>query len=468
MRYLYIPLEIVVRELDGKALLAFEAVLRGWKVIICSKRQFFNNIDKLPAGHVIIKSAVPNELKQIKKIRNSGHKIFLLDEEGVVTYDIFLKGNYRYNEDTIKLIDAFFFWGQKQHRIFSESYPKFQNIGFNTGAPRYQFWKTKAQSFYKNEIDNLRREYGKYILFNTSFGIANNYLSGEGLQSSYNDMSNVANPELRQFLEDQHDINYIAYKEYLQFIEELAVEFNDINIIVRPHPSESERTWQEFSKKLSNVKIVYSEAVTPWIAASEVMIHFKSTTSIEANVMGVPVVTYLPNVPEYLSKFHLEVPKQASLACFSRSDAIEAIKKVVYNGHDAKGDISNCEWINDNSKSAADIMDIIDNKSTQTESILNINAIKSNDTVKVRLDRIIVELNRVKLIKRFLPKKFIRHDDKYIYGKRKESGFKKSKIKSLIDYLGKDVDHMPKIQVKEIAEKMVLLEVNHHVTKPKD
>ena len=61
MRYLYIPLEIVVRELDGKALLAFEAVLRGWKVIICTKRQFFNNIDKLPAGHVIVKSAVPNE-----------------------------------------------------------------------------------------------------------------------------------------------------------------------------------------------------------------------------------------------------------------------------------------------------------------------------------------------------------------------------------------------------------------------
>ena len=74
----------------------------------------------------------------------------------------------------------------------------------------------------------------------------------------------------------------------------------------------------------------------------------------------------------------------------------------------------------------------------------------------------------MKLIKRFLPKKFIRHDDKYIYGQRKERGFKKSKIKSLIDYLGKDFDPMPKIRVKEIADRMVLLEVNDHVTKSKD
>ena len=40
MKYLYLPLEIVIREIDGKALLAFEAATRGWKVVICTKRYF--------------------------------------------------------------------------------------------------------------------------------------------------------------------------------------------------------------------------------------------------------------------------------------------------------------------------------------------------------------------------------------------------------------------------------------------
>ena len=248
MKYLYLPLEIVIREIDGKALLAFEAATRGWKVVICTKRYFFNNINRIPKGNVIVKSAVPNELSQLKKIRKAGHKIFLLDEEGVVTYDIFLRGNYRYNEETISLISAFFFWGKKQHQVFNGSYPQYKQIGYNTGAPRYQFWKTYAKEYYKDDIKQKNKKFGKYILFNTSFGIANNYLSGEGLQSSYNDMGRLSNVELKTFLEDQHDINSIAYKEYLRFIEKLAHEMSDVKIIIRPHPSESSAHGENFQK----------------------------------------------------------------------------------------------------------------------------------------------------------------------------------------------------------------------------
>ena len=40
---LYIPLEIIDRELDGNILLALEAISRNWEVIIGSKKDLFKN-----------------------------------------------------------------------------------------------------------------------------------------------------------------------------------------------------------------------------------------------------------------------------------------------------------------------------------------------------------------------------------------------------------------------------------------
>ena len=77
--------------------------------------------------------------------------------------------------------------------------------------------------------------------------------------------------------------------------------------------------------------------------------------------MGKSVVTYLPTVPEYLQKLHLEVPKQASYACFG-DKAINAIKTAVYGGEKLKGNLSECDWINGNDQSCSDIMDIIETK----------------------------------------------------------------------------------------------------------
>ena len=87
-KYLYLPLEIAIREFDGKATLAYEAAKRGWNVIITNKLKLYSQLKNLPKGIFLIKSAVPGEIDQLKKIKKYGHKILLLDEEGVVTYAV--------------------------------------------------------------------------------------------------------------------------------------------------------------------------------------------------------------------------------------------------------------------------------------------------------------------------------------------------------------------------------------------
>lgn len=458
MKYLYVPLEIVVRELDGKSLLAYEAAQQGWTVIVCTKRMFFNNVNQLPPGNVLVKSAVPNELNQLTTIRQAGHKIFLLDEEGVVTYDMFLKGNYRYNEDTIKNIEAFFFWGEKQKQTFSSSFQKYDSIGYNCGSPRFLFWKHYARKYYDDKIKEIRKEFGNFILFNTSFGIANNYLSGEGLQSSYNDMGNVKDLNLRKFLADQHDLNYIVYKEYLEFIEQLARELPNVNIVIRPHPSESERTWREYTKKYKNVFVIYEGSVTPWLLASKVMVHFKSTTSIEANVMGKSVVTYLPDLPEYLDKVHLDLPKQASVSVNTRRKAIDTLRNILkIDSPVINGDITNNIWINDNDNAASDIVNVMTDRALSCDTRLNVKNFNKHDRLKVTLDRIIVKINRNAALKKMLPKRFVRHDDKYIYGARKEKGFETDELIKRIEFYQKMKNDDKRLHVSEIVNGMVLL-----------
>jgi len=50
------------------------------------------------------------------------------------------------------------------------------------------------------------------------------------------------------------------------------------------------------------------------------VIHFKSTTSIEAALLGKPVLTYMPLLPEYMKKFRLELPLSVSKVAASRSE----------------------------------------------------------------------------------------------------------------------------------------------------
>ena len=152
MKYLYLPLEIVVREQEGKATLASYAIKRGWNVIIGAKLELYSIADQLPKGVFLIKSAMLSELNQIKMLKKSGHKVCSLDEEGVVTYKIFLEKNYRYCKETLELIDKIFVWGSEQKKSFLKKFFKFKNKIFVTGNPRIDYWKNFAYEIYKEEL----------------------------------------------------------------------------------------------------------------------------------------------------------------------------------------------------------------------------------------------------------------------------------------------------------------------------
>ena len=82
-RWLLLPIEYKVRELDGSAILAFEAAERGWGTILGSKTSIRSGVD-LPRGTLIERWIEPGSSKRILASQALGQKLSAWCEEGLV------------------------------------------------------------------------------------------------------------------------------------------------------------------------------------------------------------------------------------------------------------------------------------------------------------------------------------------------------------------------------------------------
>lgn len=358
MRRLYLPLEIVVRELDSKIILACEAAKHGWVVHVGTKKSITGVMKKKGPGVVLVKSITESELPQFRAYRSLGCRIVSLDEEGVVTYPEFLTSSIRYSDKTVALVDRVLFWGRKQQHYFGQALPNHFSKGKVVGSPRVDFWQSYARPVYREKSDALRAKYGNYLFFASSFGIANHFQGKDvGLASTlalFRDLSD----ELRAFVENQWLFNRVVFEEYIEVMEELAwaLKQQKLNLVIRPHPSESSERWQVIARRNDNVFVEYEGSVTAWILGSRALIHFKSTTALEAHYLGVPCVTYTPPVPKVFDRFELKVPNVVSRVCDSRKRFVEACVLLSVIPSDC-GDISVLrEWVNEPAESAAEML----------------------------------------------------------------------------------------------------------------
>ena len=82
---IYIPIEVKVRELEGRTLLALAAAERGHRVLIGSKKDTLIPAvqGKLPSGVIHMKSLTPSEqmLDQLQHLKKNGFVVTSQDEE---------------------------------------------------------------------------------------------------------------------------------------------------------------------------------------------------------------------------------------------------------------------------------------------------------------------------------------------------------------------------------------------------
>ncbi len=327
---LIIPLEIQKRELNPAINLVIEALKKNWTVFIGQKQQLFPFIKTLPKSVWYLKSIVPGEHTLIKKIYSSKHLITTMDIEGLIPANIPNAYKQRYSYENIKLVKKIFFWGKWHYENFNRSFKKINKSKLEiTGSPVADDWINFS---YKEKIKTK-----KQILIIPSFGFANTETKNLNLNMAFDNLGiknydSIKNSKskfvknLIDYTELDYEAQKKAYKSFIKLIPKICNKFQNYKIVLRPHPNEDLKMWDNKIKKIKNFSIDNSKDPSLHIKESEAIVHFNSTMSVQSCLMGKKVILYFDINKKYLNVIS-PVVKKVSKICTKVSDIEKEIRK---------------------------------------------------------------------------------------------------------------------------------------------
>lgn len=292
-KWLLLRIETKARELDAKLLLGLMAAERGWGVIL--------GVDDIrirpdfPRGVIAENSLSPGRFEDIRAAQATGRKVVAWCEEGLVhrhSDEGYVRN--RVERQSYEAVEAFFTWGEKQAAAIARQLGGGPDRLVVAGNPRFDILRPELRGVFDDRAREIRRRYGPFILVNTKFSQYNNY-RGEAYKLA-------ALTRRGRIRTKEHEAEYLGFVDYQKgtfhaFQEAVAClskRFPGHRVVIRPHPSESHRPWQELARTRDNVAVVYEGTVAPWLLASDVSIHNNCTTGVEAYALERPSISYRP------------------------------------------------------------------------------------------------------------------------------------------------------------------------------
>ena len=329
--HIYIPIEILVREINPKILFSYHAALNNYRVYIGTK----TGIDKIvkkkinykKSGIYFYKSQIISNRKYIKKIKKVFEKFVVLDEElgvGVANIQYSLEKRGRNLHD----IDKFFVIGKKMmlHLLNFDKY--FKKISSITGWLKYDIYRKKNIKLLSSETEEIKTKYGDFYLFSSNYGA----LSNQGLNARMK-----LDKKLKKFKNSKNTKNnYFTFKNSIsdfKYLKKSLFKFLIKNpkfkLILRPHPADKLiEDWKVFDQ-FENVKVIKKYDIVPWILASKGLIHRGCTTSIDAYFLNKPAYYFLPNRKVINSEKNLAYKISKKIKSFENLNGIK--KKIFKN-----------------------------------------------------------------------------------------------------------------------------------------
>lgn len=325
--HLYLPIEIKVRELHGKLLLALAAAESGFKVVIGRQKELRKHLPNLPPGFYLDKSITVSKERWFKRFRNLGNIILACDEEGLVVHEEqYLKS--RVSPKSFDQVELFFSWGQIQHDILASAGLPGSDKILLAGNPRFDMLRPELRSFYSGAANQLIDKFGKIILINTNFGFFNHFKGvNEGKRIFLKSSSHEGEAFIDQWIRYQEQL----FSYFVDAIRWMSQQYPDFTVVVRAHPSENEDEWRSQIGDLDNVVVSKKGSVLDWIAASKIVVHSNCTTGIEAFLMDIPALAYRPVKS---SVYETYLPNAVSENVFTFSEFQEITQDILQNEND--------------------------------------------------------------------------------------------------------------------------------------
>ncbi|WP_010097600.1 surface carbohydrate biosynthesis protein [Ornithinibacillus scapharcae] len=301
--WLYIPIEVKVRERDAKLLVAYYAAREGYIVIIGDHYMVENAADKLPKG-IFYSKGYPHGFRKrvLTRASQNGHRIVELDEEGLLIKDTMYLQD-RMLKNMLQLVTKEFCWGPNQYEVISKAYPDLAKKCVIVGNPRFDLLTPKYKQIYNKEAQLLRNKYGDFILINTRF-------------TQYNNARGKMDTPYYKYIKQ-------LYYYFIDLIKELSERFPNETFILRPHPGEDIRSYHKIFSNEKNVRVIHEGNIVKWLMAAKVIIHNGCTSAIEGYYLDKPVISYIPT-----KETKLEIPNQLGIRASTINEVCKAIEQI--------------------------------------------------------------------------------------------------------------------------------------------
>ncbi len=324
----YIPVEVKDRELYAKLLLAKYAAENGFNVILGKKNDLNRLVLSMPQGIYYGLGIAENYNDFFKRLSQLGHIIVVGEEEGLITYSDEMYLDMRISPETIKYVDLIFTWGKENYNIISSGRKNNTSKLRITGNPRFDLLKPSFSGVYDAHIKTIRNQYDDFILVCTSFPSCNHFIENINYVQSLIDKKTLRDKNSIDNFKRYQQVKTTTFKSFVAAIPLLAEAYSEIDIIIRPHPSENKEAYQVLSEKYNNVFIENKFSVHPWILCSKAVIHHYCTTSIEAFAADVPRFSLRP-VKDNMSE--KDIPFKCSNEFKSVEGLIGKMNDIIFN-----------------------------------------------------------------------------------------------------------------------------------------
>ena len=316
---LYIIIEHKNREFLAQVLISFFAIKKNFRIYIGNYKGIFKllSLKKKKSGILLMKGGLNEKLTKL--VKQKCEKYVILDQEVSPGFE---KKKYikwilsRFYKKTIQFIDLYLCTNDD---MYQELKKKTKIEPFLSGWPRVDTWRPIFKNLYIDEIQSLKKKYGKFIFFSSDFGVTCQQDFDELLERIPSNAKKKEIPSIKKRNLIYATNIFNEYKKFIIFLKKIDKNKNCPTVVIRSHPGESLTGWKNDLKNLDNINYLPPEGpIDPYIFACKGFAHRGSTTAYQAILAKKPLSFIL------MSSDLIKAPALASTPFHFRDDLMRS------------------------------------------------------------------------------------------------------------------------------------------------
>ncbi|PSO15998.1 hypothetical protein C7G42_24985 [Bradyrhizobium sp. MOS003] len=310
------------RDLPGAVMLGYQLARRGVSVALVPMYEQAVDVPRLGLDALVVNYARPVNLDLMRSFAKAGLALYVLDTEGGVLAE---KGGnsptsmaaYVKDSGYADMLAGYFFWGSRLYEAFLTAGTLRPEQLHLTGCPRFDF----AAPPWRAVLDGEPRG---YLLVNANFPLVNSRFTGKpGGEREAMVRAGWDGAYVDRFMTDLKQV----FADYLVEIGRLASARPKRNILVRPHPFESEDVYRNAFSHHANILVDGTGSVLDRIRNAAAVIHLNCGTAVDSVLLGkLPLQLDYLNTPTTAS--HAVLPPRVSRRVASFDELLDAIDHI--------------------------------------------------------------------------------------------------------------------------------------------